>query len=64
MGTYGIGVGRTVAAAIEQSYDQQGDHLPNAHRSFPGSPPPRQYQNDIPEGDGRATLSNPFGKRG
>ncbi|OGP92271.1 MAG: proline--tRNA ligase, partial [Deltaproteobacteria bacterium RBG_16_47_11] len=28
MGTYGIGVGRTVAAAIEQSYDQQGIIFP------------------------------------
>ena len=28
MGTYGIGVGRTVAAAIEQSYDQNGIIFP------------------------------------
>lgn len=28
MGTYGIGVGRTVAAAIEQSYDQDGIIFP------------------------------------
>jgi len=28
MGTYGIGVGRTVAAAIEQSYDENGIIFP------------------------------------
>ena len=34
MGCYGIGVGRTVAAAIEQSYDQNGIIFPMAMAPF------------------------------
>jgi prolyl-tRNA synthetase len=34
MGTYGIGVGRTVAAAIEQSYDEHGIIFPTPIAPF------------------------------
>ncbi|HDJ28802.1 MAG TPA: proline--tRNA ligase [Proteobacteria bacterium] len=34
MGCYGIGIGRTVAAAIEQNYDEQGMMLPYALSPF------------------------------
>ena len=43
MGCYGIGVGRTVASAIEQSYDAERHHLPHAHRPLSRPPPSCQH---------------------
>ena len=34
MGCYGIGVTRTMAAAIEQNHDKDGDHLAGLHRTL------------------------------
>ena len=59
MGCYGIGVGRTVAAAIEQSYDQNGIIFPMPHCAFPGPSPSCQYQERAPPKQGRRALSEP-----
>ena len=42
MGCYGIGIGRTVAAAIEQNHDENGIIWPMPHRPFPGAGHPAQ----------------------
>ncbi|MCP4714841.1 MAG: proline--tRNA ligase, partial [Deltaproteobacteria bacterium] len=60
MGCYGIGVGRTVAAAIEQSHDDDGIIFPEAIAPFPILivlvNPTDEKQNEIAEGMYQALL--------
>jgi prolyl-tRNA synthetase len=47
MGSYGIGVGRTVAAAIEQSYDENGIIFPMPIAPFQGLILPVNIKTDL-----------------
>ena len=64
MGCYGIGVGRTVAAAIEQNHDENGMALPFAIAPFRGGGPARQHVPCREHGNSRRTFTAPFRGRG
>ena len=61
MGCYGIGVGRTVAAAIEQSYDENGIIFPMPIAPFQVLILPVNIKIDLLKGNGRRALSEPIG---
>ena len=63
MGSYGIGLARIAAAAVEQHHDDHGIGWPAADRSFPGASARRADRRRVPDGS-RRLLYAELARRG